>query len=93
MPSPTQSTEVAEREAVEAERDQAIAKVAEQGAYIDLLVKAGKGSEDYAERLKQGVLAEIARTDADVALAYRLEELLAALDTLDPSGEGKANDK
>jgi hypothetical protein len=54
------------------------AKVAEQRNYIDLLVKAGKGSEDYAERLRSGVLAEIARTD-DLSLGYRLEEFLVTL--------------
>lgn len=52
------------------------AKIAEQRAYIDLLVKAGKGSQDEADRLKEAIRAEVARTDSDAALAFRLEEVL-----------------
>lgn len=63
------------------------AKIAEQRAYIDLLVKAGKGSEDYAERVLTGVRAEIARTDSDLSLAYRLEEFLATVGDPQPTKE------
>lgn len=59
-------------------RERLEAKIAEQRAYIDLLVKVGRRSEEYAERALAAVRAEIAKDD-DISLAYRLEECLVAL--------------